>query len=408
MKQRLAQRPDLTFKANIQHGRHSWLRLTPAFSAQLVEAALERAKNKGRALDPFCGTGTTGLVCAEHGIACDLVEVNPFLVWLSRAKTREYTAESLHLARQLALHAVNTVKNSKTDHTLWLPPIHQIDRWWSPLRQRVLGSLFAALHSETFGDESARDLNLIAFCRVAIEWSGAAFNHQSLSFKTHNPSLFEPDEERLILEHFVEELYHVLSTCTSPIGTPVRVFEGDSRYIHHIVPDKYDLVITSPPYPNRISYVRELRPYMYWLGYLKQAREAGELDWRTIGGTWGVATSRLAQWQPESIGLFSSLLEPVVSKIAAHSTILANYVLRYFHDMNLHLQHIRHVLLPGASLFYIVGNAKFYDTLVPTHEILADMMRGLGFYNLSCEPLRKRNSKKELFEYMVSAEWRTP
>ncbi|WP_322490103.1 hypothetical protein [Chloroflexus sp.] len=38
------------------------------------------------------------------------------------------------------------------------------------------------------------------------------------------------------------------------------------------------LVITSPPYPNRMSYIRELRPYMYWLGYLNNGRDAGELD----------------------------------------------------------------------------------------------------------------------------------
>lgn len=406
MKRLLTQRPDLTFKANLQRGRHGWLRLTPAFSAELVEIALGRAGKRNRAMDPFAGTGTTGLVCAERGVACDLVEINPFLVWLSRAKTREYTAEEIRLARQLAYDAVNAVRDDDTAPAYWLPPIHRIDRWWSPTRQRVLGRLFTALRERMFVPEPAQELNLIAFCRVAIEWSSAAFNHQSLSFKPHSPSLFEPDEEHLILEHFLQEVEQVLSTCGCSIGAPVRVFEGDSRYIHHIVPDKYDLVITSPPYPNRISYVRELRPYMYWLGYLKQAVDAGELDWQAIGGTWGIATSRLAQWQPESSDIPHPLLDSMVSQIATRSTLLANYVLRYFHDMHLHLQHLRHVLEPRAAVFYVVGNAKFYDTLVPTQEILAHLMQELGFDNVCWEPLRKRNSKKELFEYMVAAEWR--
>jgi hypothetical protein len=48
-----------------------------------------------------------------------------------------------------------------------------------------------------------------------------------------------------------------------------------------------------------MSYIRELRPYMYWLGYLQNAREAGELDWKAIGGTWGCATSRVGKWNPE-------------------------------------------------------------------------------------------------------------
>lgn len=286
---------------------------------------MEQAGKCKRVLAPFGGTGTTGLVCAERGIACDLVEINPFLVWLSRAKTREYTAEDIRSARQLAHEAINAVKNAETISAHWLPSIHRIDRWWSLLRQRVLGSLFTALQRANAFSEPACDLNLIAFCRVAIEWSGAAFNHQSMSFKPHSPSLFEPDEEHLILQHSVEEVEQLLSTCSYPVGTRVRVFEGDSRYIHHIVPDKYDLVITSPPYPNRISYVRELRPYMYWLGYLKQAGDAGELDWRAIGGTWGVATSWLAQWQPESSDIPHPLLDAMVSKIATRSTLLANY-----------------------------------------------------------------------------------
>lgn len=42
---------------------------------------------------------------------------------------------------------------------------------------------------------------------------------------------------------------------------------------------------TSPHYPNRISYIRELRPYMYWMKFLGEAREAGEMDWKAIGGT---------------------------------------------------------------------------------------------------------------------------
>ena len=36
---------------------------------------------------------------------------------------------------------------------------------------------------------------------------------------------------------------------------------------------------------------------MYWLGYLEQPRDAGELDWQAIGGTWGAATSRVAAWE---------------------------------------------------------------------------------------------------------------
>ncbi len=402
MRQATAQRPELTFKANLQQGRHGWLRLTPAFSAQMVQIALERTDKSSLALDPFAGTGTTGLVCAAHGIPCDLLEVNPFLVWLSRAKTREYTEADLRAARDLAYHATRFARNLITSDSLWFPPIHRIERWWSPSRRRLLAALHAALRTGFSCPEPALHLNLIAFCRVAIEWSGAAFNHQSMSFKSNIPSLFENDEMELILEHFIQEIEQIVDSARASVGAPVRVVEGDARRLHEFLPSGYDLVITSPPYPNRISYVRELRPYMYWLGYLKESRDAGELDWRAIGGTWGVATSRLLQWQPTDSSLcqYAQLVE-IASRIARRSTILANYVLRYFEDMKTHILNLTPVLQPRASIFYVVGNAKFYDVIVPTHEILASFMREAGFEQVTFEPIRKRNSKKELYEYLV-------
>ena len=85
---RIGRREHLTFKGNLRHTRYGWLRLTPAYSVHQVEELLD--PTDATVLDPFCGTGTTALVCAEHGVACDTTEINPFLVWLATAKTRPY------------------------------------------------------------------------------------------------------------------------------------------------------------------------------------------------------------------------------------------------------------------------------------------------------------------------------
>jgi hypothetical protein len=71
--------------------------------------------------------------------------------------------------------------------------------------------------------------------------------------------------------------------------------------------------------------------------------------------------------------------------------------------MSSHFENLYPILKPNAKIFYIVGNSKFYDTLVPTESLYADMMRQSGFVDVAIETIRKRNSKKELFEYLVSA-----
>lgn len=402
----ITQRAELTFKHNLKQGRHGWLRLTPAYSVKVVQEILESRARPRYVLDPFSGTGTTGLVCAEQGIACDLVEINPFLAWLAMAKTRNYTETDLAQAWTLAQSAARQAcQNSQMDH-LWTPPIHQIERWWSPERLTVLAHLFHGWRSQRHTEVNpALDLALVAFCRTIIEWSNAAFNHQSMSFKANAPSLFDAREQTLIIDAFLANARQVIASARPPLAGTVTIHQGDSRHVAALATGPYDCIITSPPYPNRISYVRELRPYMYWLGYLDDAREAGEMDWQAIGGTWGIATSRLTQWTPDGTAIQHSGFDDIIRKIADNSPLLANYVHKYFVDIATHLTNLRGVLASGAKVFYIVGNSKFYDTMVPVEQIYVSLMSQCGFKNPQSEPIRKRNSKKELYEFIVSAEW---
>ena len=159
-----------------------------------------------------------------------------------------------------------------------------------------------------------------------------------------------------------------------------------------------------------MSYIRELRPYMYWLGFLASGRDAGELDWLAIGGTWGIATSRLVEWERNGDRLKNGQLESVLERIAHDDNksghVLANYVAKYFDDMWMHLQGLTAVLAPDAEVHYVVGNSTFYGVLLSVEEIFAAMLRSLGFEEVSCFPIRKRNSKKELIEFDVTARWR--
>ncbi len=289
---------------------------------------------------------------------------------------------------------------------MWVPAIHHIERWWTPERLATLAGLFHGLQSlRRKQQDPALDLNLIAFCRAAIEWSNAAFNHQSMSFKDNTPTLFSANEQDLIVDGFRTNVRQIIASARQELPGQVNVYQGDSRRAADLAAGPYDCVITSPPYPNRMSYIRELRPYMYWLGYLNEAREAGDLDWEAIGGTWGVATSRLAQWTPDGVNVSHDGFDDLVRQIAASSPLLANYVHKYFVDMATHLNSLSHVLAPGAKVFYVVGNSKFYDTLVPVEKIYASLLARYGFRNVESETLRKRNSKKELYEFVVSGEW---
>jgi len=395
------QRAHLTFKANLSLGRHNWLRLTPAFSRHLVKRLVSSLGSRDRVLDPFCGTGTTALTCAEHGIHADTVDINPFLVWLANAKFAAYTPEERAEAERFQAR----LRLPAGKNAFWQPPLADIEKWWTEVELEPLSALYHSV-KEAEVSEAARNLLFSAFCRVAIETASVSFGHQSMSFKlrTGDNDLVKTCARDQITGLFRRRLAEVLEAAATDLdGSLARAVLGDSRNLHATLQAKYSCVITSPPYPNRMSYIRELRPYMYWLGYLRDGRQAGELDWQAIGGTWGCATSNLMRWHPsEEARVSFAGFEQMIAGINKSSEILARYVHKYFEDCVLHFRSLARVLRDGADVHYIVGNSKFYSVMVHTEEIYAALMRACGFEEVRIENIRKRNSKKELFEFVVS------
>jgi len=153
-----------------------------------------------------------------------------------------------------------------------------------------------------------------------------------------------------------------------------------------------------------MSYIRELRPYMYWLRFLENAQDAGNLDWQSIGGTWGCATSNLSKWEPvPGAALSFEGFQVILEQIARSSPVLSRYVHKYFSDMLEHVREAFIVLKPGGTACYIVGNSKFYDVLLPVERIYQSLFTECGFEAVDVQVIRKRTSKKELFEYLITA-----
>lgn len=399
-----ARNEHMTFRANMGVGRHNWLRLTPAYGVRLVRERISHMPSGSVITDPFSGTGTTPLAAAESGLIGQSVDINPFLVWLGNVKTTNYTESTILDVADATRSVLEAARRHRRDSNLWQPDIFRIERWWSP---GALHALKALRHEIDAFEGQVADLLAVGLCQTLISCSNAAFNHQSMSFKDDSNRVlrFKSDDVECTLELYRQGMAAIIESARYDLAGTAQVYQGDSRTaLKDLAPA--DLVLTSPPYVNRMSYIRELRPYMYWLRYLESASDAGDLDWRAIGGTWGTATSKLNTWKPEVETPVDEALKTVCNKIAAdggkNGPLLATYVHKYHHDMWLHFQRITEHVKPGGSVSYIVGNSTFYKHEVPAHAWYADMLRELGYRQVSVEIIRKRNSNKALFEYEVA------
>lgn len=385
------------------------MRLTPAYSLNLVDELVNGVRDGGMVLDPFCGTGTTALVCAQRGIAAVTTDINPFLIWLTNAKAANYTDLDLALFDRRASDVLRSIEDAQAAQE-WLPPLHQIEKWWDEATLHGLGRAMATIKRTDTGGPTD-DLLRVVFCRSTIERASVSFGHQSMSFKkrVEGERLFAMDDLLdLLRDNWTASTASVRAAAMSPVAAKPAAKLLDARSLRDgVAADSIARVITSPPYPNRMSYIRELRPYLYWLGYLTDAKEAGELDWTAIGGTWGTATSRAGRWEPTDDRVIG--YEPFLSIIGniaadgANGPLLSRYVHKYFFDMVEHIDHLRAIMEPGATAHYIVGNSKFYNTMLPVQDIYAGMFEAAGFDQIKVRAFRKRSSKKELFEYLVEA-----
>ncbi len=400
----------LSYKGNLAQTRYGWLRLTPAYSVHLVSALLDATPTSTEVtvLDPFCGTGTTALVCAERGIACDTTDINPFLLWLGQVKTHPYTPEEILSFRTASTTIIDAIRHAAYEPA-WIPSLHQIEKWWDASTLHALARIPQKIQALTATlPVGASNLLKIAFCRVMIQQAHVSFSHQSMSFRRGEQTLPRPSladrEETLVQQWGLAVAQIAEASCSSILSTP-HFMHCDARSLGTYLEDNhYSCVITSPPYPNRISYIRELRPYMYWLRYLDTGHDAGELDWQAIGGTWGCATSNLHKWKPDQeLEIPFAGFDTLLANIAHHSPILSRYVQKYFYDMVLHCHELFRVVRPGGTITYIVGNSKFYDVLLPVEAIFASLFEAAGFADVQIRTIRKRSSKRELFEFAVSA-----
>lgn len=395
---------DLTFRGNAGHGRYAWLRLTPAYSLGLVQQTVAELPKGSTVIEPFSGSGTTALAVMELGMNVYARDINPFLTWFANVKTATYDEKSVNDFRSVGHEICDAAYENRDADELWEPPIHRIDRWWSKPRLDALKVLRSQITTIT---GPVRDLLDVAFCRTLIAVSNAAFNHQSMSFKApEQGGLFDDGiQYDGVLDAFAQDVGFVASSALdNPAGS--RTIENmDSRepFSEDL---QADFLITSPPYANRISYIRELRPYMYWLGYITEPREAGDLDWQTIGGTWGSASTRVSRWvpAPEDETPIENEIKPVVERILSGKSgkILSPYVHKYFSDIWKHIKAVYPAMKRGGKVCYIVGNSTFSGIEVPTHSWYEELLAAAGFHDVKVEVIRKRNSNKRLFEYAVT------
>jgi hypothetical protein len=133
---------------------------------------------------------------------------------------------------------------------------------------------------------------------------------------------------------------------------------------------------------------------------IRERGEATEIDLRSVGGTWGRATSVLAKdYIPPPCELDPIL--DYITELKPKSILMCNYATKYFVDLYKHIQLLRGVVAPAFRGVYVVGNSRLSGVEIFTETILARICELCGFTIDQIILFRKRGGRQRLYETAV-------
>ncbi|WP_439621730.1 DNA methyltransferase [Gemmata sp.] len=325
------------------HGFHTYpARMHPDTAARLVKAF---SPEKGRVLDPFCGSGTVlveAMIAGRNPLGTDL---NPLAVRLARCKTRpreeaelEYLVEkaiecSAHAEERRRTKAGATRRLPQEDVELFEPHVLlELDS----LRDKVM-----SFH----GDRTQQDLMLV-LSSVLVKLS----KKRGDTATGTAPRRTSPGFASKVFLQKAGELARAMSAfrklLPTPLPRPAFVKPDNATELTSLPAGPVDAVITSPPYAATYDYLEHHSMRLRWLGLSTAALQRGEMGSRSAYRRIPPAAAA-GEWSRELSRFFTA---------------------------------VSRALRPGGPLVLLMADSAVGPVALRADEIVAETARACGFY----------------------------
>lgn len=354
---------------------HRLYQMVEGFSVQFVRGVLNRYK-PSKVFDPFVGAGTTLVEAMSIGADSVGVDINPFLCFASKVKTRTYEVG------QVAERCDRVLEEAReNDHpTLNILPIPKFEAYYSP---RVGKKLLALKESiKNVQNAKVRELFLLIFSKISVLASNLK--------RSPAPRFDRCKNDFPILDafgDFVKEASKGLDFRFEGQGR-ADVIRGDSRNLSFLKGQSFDLILTSPPYCNNVDYVRHTQLELFWLDYVKNSEDLGKLRESSLTSCEAMAHSSK---DPERVMTSVRAISRAIERRTSRRW--PRMVEQYFKGMEENLRQVGRLLEPGGRAVYVIGDSWIKGVHVPTHQILVKVARKEG-YKVDLELWRERKGPR--------------
>ncbi|ELY2495310.1 DNA methyltransferase [Cronobacter sakazakii] len=364
---------------NERKGLHSWHPYYAGYSESFVASVLqaEEVDPSAIVLDPWMGSGTTGIVCQKLAIKCIGADINPVMSYFAAAKSRENisalddTGERI-LERILLCFRRKTQKLAESSKGY--PLINQLQQFYKCI-------------CDQFADNGQVDVvnPLKAFyCSVLFytvrsvldvkSTSNPTWISKKIDFNNNFDICLEYNKNFKIMR---EQLCDYFDGAKSQ--SCYSILNGDSKSLN-IKSNTIDLVITSPPYLTRIDYAVSTRLELEIIlgneGYKSLRKDV--MGTTTVPK---IADDINEKWGNLCLNVLSSVTSH--TSRASGSYYLKNKI-RYFSDAYDSLREIFRVLKAGCSGYFVIQNSYYKEIEIPLYDIYCEMALSIGFVEAKC------------------------
>ena len=416
------------------HGIHEY---KGKYFPQLVRSLLNVAQLKpgsSKILDPMCGSGTTLVEAILENHSATGIDMNPLSVFISKTKcailnVSASVIEAEYRKLRSSLLSAKPIKNiSKLKYFKTLPEKDQkyLLGWFASEVLFDLDQLMVVIHRVKNID--TRNLFLVSLSNIIrrVSW-------QKVDDLRVRKEVLENVEIDTVKEFLLEAERSVRLTLAfvhqnngRKIGQH-KILQGNSRDVLKQILDennKFDAIVTSPPYATALPYLDTDRLSLSYLGLLAR-EDYKDADSHMIGNREISASTRKAMREEymKSKGTLPSSIVRLIDKIdrlnlnadvGFRRKNLSALLGKYFFDMKKMFALMHLVLKPEGHIFMVVGGnhtiAGGHPIDINTIDLLVDLAQATGFKlsdKIDMEMLVNRNVHKKNATKTESILWLT-
>lgn len=364
-------------------GLHAWHPYYAGYSEQFVQSALEFLDiGEGQCvLDPWSGSGTTNFVCAKMGVSSVGYEINPAIGAYAAAKHPNNVTVGEDLSALLEEIKLNA-QALRSDVRLTNGDLEFMDE---TLALTAKAAIQGIGQWSNRCEESANEFQAPLEPRGNFLLAGTYRVLRNLSGfkKGKNPTWYSKTSVKTEVgeDEFWSSLGKVLHEMAEDISkveykkpySRYEIFCGD--FLKESATEKFDGIITSPPYLTRIDYAMSTK--------LEIVTSKGEEGLRSIREA-SLGSPIILKEIPVVLKEWGEVCLSVLEKIENHNTKAAKSyywknIVQYFDQAFESIKRFEELLTPKAGALVVVQSSYFKDIYIPLSEIYCEMARSVGF-----------------------------